>query len=532
MKKRNTLAAALLLSTMLVAGAAQAKSLVYCAEGSPENFTPAMNTTGTSLDAARPVFNKLVQFVPGTTNVEPGLAEKYDVSADGKTVTFHLRKGVKFHSGVNGFTPTRDLTAEDVIWSFARQSDKNHPYAKVSGGAFDYWSDMGMPDLVESVTKGDDDLTVIMKLKEPNAPILANLAMDFATIQSAEYADFLMKKGTPEQFDQMPVGTGPFIFVNYQKDAVIRFKANPDYFGGKPKIDDLIYAITPDATARYAKMQAGECQVMGYPNPADLAAMAKDDKIDLMKQAGLNIGYLAFNTKKPPFDNIKVREALTLAIDRDAILKEVYQGSGIKAKNLIPPTIWSYDDATPDYSYDPEKAKALLKEAGVTTLDTDLWYMPVQRPYNPNGKRMAEMMQADLAKVGITAKLVTYEWGEYRKRLQAGEHQMGLLGWTGDNGDPDNFFFLLGCDGAREGGQNLSKWCNADFDADLKKARTLTDPAARTELYKKMQAIARKEIPQLTIAHSTVFEPVSKKVTGYKISPLGAHEFYNVDITE
>ena len=137
-----------------------------------------------------------------------------------------------------------------------------------------------------------------------------------------------------------------------------------------------------------------------------------------------------------------------------------------------------------------------------------------------------------MPKVGITAKLVTYEWGEYRKRLQAGEHQMGLLGWTGDNGDPDNFFFLLGCDGAREGGQNLSKWCNADFDADLKKARTLTDPAARTELYKKMQAIARKEIPQLTIAHSTVFEPVSKKVSGYKISPLGAHEFQNVDITE
>jgi len=150
---------------MLAAGAAQAKSLVYCAEGSPENFTPAMNTTGTSLDAARPVYNKLVQFTPGTTTVEPGLAEKYEVSADGKTVTFHLRKGVKFHSGVNGFTPTRDLNAEDVIWSFGRQSDKNHPYAKVSGGAFDYWSDMGMPDLVESVSNGADDLTVVMKLK-------------------------------------------------------------------------------------------------------------------------------------------------------------------------------------------------------------------------------------------------------------------------------------------------------------------------------------------------------------------------------
>jgi dipeptide transport system substrate-binding protein len=523
--------AALLLGTMLAAGQAQAKSLVYCAEGSPENFTPAMNTTGTSLDAARPVYNKLVQFTPGSTTTEPGLAESYEVSDGGKTITFHLRKGVKIHSGVNGFTPTRDFNADDVIWSIERQWKPDHPFAKVSGGAYDYFNDMGMPDLLDTVTK-DGDLTVVMKLKEPNAPILANLAMDFATIHSAEYADFLMKKGTPEQFDQIPVGTGPFMFVDYQKDAVIRFKANPDYWGGKPKVDDLIYAITPDATARYAKMKANECQVMGYPNPADLEAMGKDEGIDLMQQAGLNIGYLAFNIKKPPFDNQKVREAMTLAIDRDSIMKEVYQGAGQKAKNLIPPTIWSYDDSTPDYAYDPEKAKALLKEAGVESLETDLWYMPVQRPYNPNGKRMAEMMQADLAKVGVNAKLVSYEWGEYRKRLQAGEHQMGLLGWTGDNGDPDNFFFLLGCDAARDGGQNLSKWCDKTFDADLKKARTLTDQAEREKIYKEMQAIMRKDIPQLTIAHSTVFEPVSKKVSGYKISPLGAHEFHMVDVAE
>jgi dipeptide transport system substrate-binding protein len=531
MKSMKLFGAALLLGTMLTAGEAAAKSLVYCAEGSPENFTPAMNTTGTSLDAARPVYNKLVQFTPGSTTTEPGLAESYEVSDGGKTIVFKLRAGVKIHSGVNGFTPTRDFNADDVIWSIERQWKPDHPFAKVSGGAYDYFNDMGMPDLLESVTK-DGDMTVVMKLKEPNAPILANLAMDFATIHSAEYADFLMKAGKAEQFDQIPVGTGPFMFVDYQKDAVIRFKANPDYWGGKPKVDDLIYAITPDATARYAKMQANECQVMGYPNPADLEAMGKDANIDLMQQAGLNIGYLAFNIKKPPFDNQKVREAMTLAIDRDSIMKEVYQGAGQKAKNLIPPTIWSYDDSTPDYAYDPEKAKALLKEAGVEALETDLWYMPVQRPYNPNGKRMAEMMQADLAKVGVNAKLVSYEWGEYRKRLQAGEHQMGLLGWTGDNGDPDNFFFLLGCDAARDGGQNLSKWCDKTFDADLKKARTLTDQAEREKIYKEMQAITRKEIPQLTIAHSIVFEPVSKKVTGYKISPLGAHEFHMVDVAE
>jgi dipeptide transport system substrate-binding protein len=433
MRFNKTLVAALLASSMLAAGAAQAKSLVYCSEGSPENFSPSMNTTGTSLDAARPVYNKLVQFTPGATTVEPALAESYTVSDDGKTLTFKLRPGVKFHSGVNGFTPTRDLNADDVIWSFERMWKADHPYAKVSGGAYDYFNDMGMPDLLASIEKGGDDLTVIIKLNAPNAPIIANLAMDFATIHSAEYADFLMKKGTPEEFDQIPVGTGSFSFVAYQKDAVIRYKAF-DGWAGKPKIDDLVYAITPDPTARYAKLKANECQVMIAPNPADLEAMSKDADINLMSQAGLNIGYLAMNAQKPPFDKPEVRKAIAMAIDRDAILKEVYQGAGEKAKNPIPPTMWSYDESTVDHEYNPEKAKEMLKAAGVENLTTDIWWMPVQRPYNPNAKRMAEMMQADLAKIGVNAELKSFEWGEYRKRMQAGEHQMGLLGWTGDNG--------------------------------------------------------------------------------------------------
>ena len=531
MKNIGIFASALLLSTML-AGAVQAKTLVYCSEGSPENFAPAMNTTGTSFDAARPIYNQLVEFERGSTNVVPGLAESWEVSPDGMTVTFKLRPGAKFHSGVNGFTPTRDFNADDVIFTFERQWKPDHPYAKVSGGSYDYFNDMGMPDLLKSIEKVDD-LTVRMTLSEPNAPIIANLAMDFATIASAEYADYLMKKGTPEQFDQIPVGTGPFQFVAYQKDAVIRFKAFDAYWGGKAKIDDLVYAITPDNTARYAKLKAGECHVMGYPNPADLEAMGKDEAINLMQQAGLNIGYLALNAQKPPFDKKEVRQAINMAIDRDSILKEVYQGAGQKAKNLIPPTIWSYNDAVTDYEYNPEKAKEMLKAAGVENLQSDLWWMPVQRPYNPNAKRMAEMMQADLAKVGINAELKSFEWGEYRKRLQAGEHQMGLLGWTGDNGDPDNFFFLRGCDAeGKPAGQNISKWCNKEFNDMLFQARKLSEKADRTKIYEQMQVIQKADAPDVTIAHSTVFEPIRAEIVDYKISPFGRHEFYGVDIKE
>ena len=527
-KTKAVIAAAML--TVLSAPAFAAKTLVYCSEGSPENFTPALNTTGTSFDAARPVYNQLVEFERGSTKVVPGLAESWTVSPDGKEITFKLRKGVKFHSGVNGFTPTRDFNADDVIFSFDRMWKPENPYHKVTGGAYDYFNDMSMPELLKSIDKVDD-YTVKFVLTEPNSPMLANLAMDFATIQSKEYADLLLKKGTPEQFDQLPVGTGPFSFVNYQKDAVIRYKANPNYFLGKPALDNLVYAITPDATARYAKLKKGECHVMIAPNPADIAGLKTDPVVNLISQPGLNIGYLSFNTQKPPFDKKEVRQAFNMAIDKAAIIKDVYQGAGQGAINPIPPTIWSYNTAIKDYPFDPAKAKEMLAAAGVKTpLDIDLWWMPVQRPYNPNAKRVAEMMQSDLAKIGVNAKLVSYEWGEYRKRLQQGEHMTGQLGWTGDNGDPDNFFFLLGCAAARPGGQNLAKWCNKEFDDLINKAKTISDVAERTKLYEQAQVIVKEEAPWFTIAHSVVYEPTRKEVEGYKVSPLGRHEFYGVDL--
>ena len=266
--KAITLAGLGLAALLAGAGAASAKTLVYCSEGSPENFTPAINTTGTSFDAARPVYNRLTEFKRGTTEVVPGLAESWEITDGGKTITFHLRKGVKFHS-MKDFKPTRDFNADDVLFSFNRQWKPDNPYYKVSGGKYDYFNDMDMPNLLDSVEK-KDDYTVVMKLKTPNVAILANLAMDFMAIGSAEYADFLLKKGTPEQFDQAPVGTGPFSFVAYQKDAVIRYKANKDYYGEKALVDDLVFAITPDATARYAKLKAGECHINAYPRPADL----------------------------------------------------------------------------------------------------------------------------------------------------------------------------------------------------------------------------------------------------------------------
>ena len=377
---------------------------------------------------------------------------------------------MKWHRTQN-FTPTRDFNADDVVFSFERQWKETNPYFKVTSPNHSYFNDMGMPKLLKSVEKVDD-YTVKFTLNQPEAPFLSDLAMEFAVVQSKEYADAMLKAGTPEKIDQEPIGTGPFTLVHYQKDAVIRYKAFPDYCDGKAKIDDLVFAITPDASVRWAKLKAGECHVMPYPNPADLEAMRKDPNVKVLEQPGLNIGYLAYNTTKKPFDDKRVRKALNMAINKKAIIDAVYLGTGIAAKNPIPPTMWSYNDAVKDDPYDPDAAKKLLAEAGVNGFKTDLWAMPVPRPYNPNARRIAELMQADLAKVGVKAEIVSFEWGEYLKRSQAGEHQMAQLGWTGDNGDPDNFLHtLLGCDAGQVGGNNLAKWCNKHFDDLVKKAK-------------------------------------------------------------
>lgn len=531
MKLMKTLLAA---SAVLAvtAGAAQAKTLVYCSEGSPEGFDPAPYTSGTTFDASsRPIYNRLVQFTKGSSATEPGLAESYDVSEDGLEYTFHLRKGVKFHT-TDWFTPTREFNADDVLFSFERQWKSDHPWnAYTAGISWEYFNSMSMGDLLASIEKVDD-YTVKFTLTRPEAPFIANMAMDFASILSAEYAAQLEASGSMEMLNQQPVGTGPFQFVNYQQDAAIRYASFDDYWGGVQPLDDLVFAITTDPAVRLQKLQAGECHVMPYPNPADLDTIRADSNLQLMEQEGLNVGYLAYNTTQAPFDDVRVRKALNMAVDKQAIIDAVFDGNATVAINPIPPTIWSYNTAIEDDAYDPEAAKALLAEAGVENLSMKVWAMPVSRPYNPDARRMAELIQADYAAIGVTAEIVSMEWGEYlAQSLLPDRDGAVLLGWTGDNGDPDNFLaVLLGCDAV--GSANRAQWCNEEFDELIQKAKVTSDQAERTALYEEAQVVFKREAPWLTVAHSTVFMPMSAKVSGYVMDPKGTHAFDGVDITE
>jgi len=527
----RTLASALALTTCLAFSAAEAKTLVYCSEGSPEGFNPSFFTAGTTFDAsAKPIYNRLVEFEKGTTNVVPGLAESWEVSDDGLEYVFKLRQGVKFHAN-DKFTPSRDFNADDVLFSFNRQLKKDEPWYKVSSPTYEYFDGMSMPDLIKNIEKVDD-YTVKFTLNRPEAPMIANLAMDFASIMSAEYADQMMKAGTPEVIDNEPIGTGPFRFVAYQKDAVIRYEAFADFWDGKQPIDQLVFAITPDASVRLQKLKAGECHVMAYPNPADIASLKQEANLQVMQQEGLNVGYLAYNTTVAPFDNPKVRKALNMAINKDAIIEAVFQGTGAPAKNPIPPTMWSYNNAVEDDPYDPEAAKKMLEEAGVSGLKMKVWAMPVARPYNPNARRMAELIQEDFKKIGVDVEIVSFEWGEYLKRSSEKDRDGAvLLGWTGDNGDPDNFMaVLLGCDAV--GGANRAQWCDKEFNDLIQKAKSLPTQAERAKLYEEAQVRFKDQAPWATIAHSLVTMPMAKTVSGYKMDPLGSHRFDGVDIAE
>ncbi|EKT4466976.1 ABC transporter substrate-binding protein [Pseudomonas putida] len=529
MRHATLLSTLLGLGLMIQAPALLAKNLVFCSEGSPAGFDTAQYTSATDNDAAEPIYNRLVEFERGGTAVQPALATRWEVSEDGLRYTFHLREGVKFH-GNKTFTPSRDFNADDVLFTFNRMLDENHPFRTTYPTEFPYFISMGLDKNIAKVEK-TDPLTVVFTLNSVDAAFIQNLAMSFASILSAEYADHLLAEGRPSDINQKPIGTGPFVFQRYQKDSQIRYKGNKDYWAPEDvKLDNLVFSINIDPSVRIQKLRRNECQVTLHPRPADLPSVKADDKLQVLQKPGFNLGYIAYNTQHPPFDRLEVRQAMDMAVNKQAIIQAVYQEAGQTAVNAMPPTQWSYDSSIKDAKYDPEKAKQLLKQAGVKEgTELTLWAMPVQRPYNPNAKLMAEMLQADWSKLGFKVRIVSYEWGEYLKRMKNGEHDIALIGWTGDNGDPDNWLgTLYSCDAI--GSNNYSFWCDPQYDTLVKKAKQVTDREQRTQLYQQAQQRLKQQVPITPVAHSTVNQPISAKVNDFRVSPFGRNDFSGVSV--
>jgi dipeptide transport system substrate-binding protein len=506
------------------------QKLVFCSEGNPESLAPNLSFSATSIDIYSAIFDTLVTYARGETNLRPSLAEHWQISNDGKEYTFFLQRGVKWHSNAF-FQPTRNFNADDVIFTIERQWKADHPYHHVTSSNHVYFNAVGFGALVKSMVKVDD-FVIKFTLNEPNAAFLSMLTLSFAGIQSQEYAMSMLAKNAPEMIDTHPIGTGPFSFVSYEKDQKVVFKTFLEYWRGRAKIDELEFLITPSATERWQKLQNNVCHVMPYPNPNDLVSMRSHPNVTVLEQAGLNVGYLAYNTTKVPFNDLRVRKALNMAINKSAILNRVFQGTGVQAINPVPPTMWSHNKNVKDDVFDPRAAKQLLKEAGFPNgFSTDLWVMPIARAYNPNPLLMGQMIQADLAAIGVRAEIKSPEWHEYLKRMAHGEHQMGLLGWTTEQGDPDAFFYtLLSCEVAKTNSTNVAKFCHQRYNDLILRARAIANPTLRIPLYEEAQLIFKEQAPWLTIAHSNQLVVVRNEVSNFRLSPFGWHLFYGIEL--
>ncbi|WML38495.1 ABC transporter substrate-binding protein [Neobacillus sp. OS1-2] len=483
-------------------------TLVYGRGGDSTSLDPITTTEGEAFKVTENIFETLLEYGEKDTTVQPGLAEKWEPSEDGLTYTFHLRQGVKFHDGT-------DFNAEAVVFNFDRWmngDEEKFPYYTMFGG---YKADEG--HVIKEV-KALDEYTVQFVLKRPQAPFLKNLAMSPFGIASPEAV-----KKWGDDFRSHPVGTGPFKFVEWKKKDRIVVEKNPDYWQeGLPKLNKIIFRVIPENAARLNALSKGEIDVMDGLNNSDEATVKSDDKLQIIERPSMNVGYIGLTNTRKPFDNKLVRQAINYAIDKKSIIDAFYGGKALPAKNPMPPSIEGYNDAIEEYPYDLEKAKALLKEAGYEKgFKMDLWAMPVARPYMPEAQKVAEVIQESLSKIGVTAEIKSVDWATYLEKATKGEFDAFMLGWTGDNGDPDNFIYTL-LDKDAIGSNNYSYYSNDELHNILIEAQTETDQAKRNELYKKAQEIIHDDAPWVPLVHSTPLLAASKDVLNYIPHPTGS----------
>ena len=504
------------------------KGIIYCSEGSPMSFNPQLDTSGTTVDASsHQLYDRLLEFDTNTNKIIPGIAQSWRVSQDGLTYTFQLRKKIAFHH-TDYFTPSRFMNADDVLFSINRWRLKSHPYHDIGNSDYPYFQSIGLDKLIQQVRRVNGYRIEIV-LNQQDSSFLANLATDFAVVLSAEYAEHLLSISEQERIDSHPIGTGPFKFKDYKKDRYIRFTKHHEYWKHPQAASQLIYDITPSSSLRLAKLMTGECDAVSLPAHSELDIIRDQENLVLDEKPGLNIGFWAFNTQKPPFDNPEVRRALSMAIDKTAILEAVYFGSAIKAHGLIPPSSWAYAEDLRDNSYNPVLAKELLRANDIPEgFSMNIWAMPVERAYNPNALMMAELIQGYLEQINVNVEIISFDWSLFRKRLDGGAHDSVLIGWSADNGDPDNFYRpLLSC-AAIESGTNRAKWCNETFDEIINEALTYSDIETRSALYQTANAIVADQMPLVPIAHAYRYQAYREDMLNLEINPFGGVQFGNV----
>lgn len=515
MKKTIFSVLSLLLAGALVVSAADSKTggtLVFGKGADARTLDPGTTAEGNSSQVCTQIFESLLAHKPGTTEIVPCLAESYSLSKDATEITFNLRPGVFFHDGTL-------MDADAVVFSLKRQYDKSVPFNQF--GPWKGWNSKGWaatdkgPGLIKDIIKVNN-MVVKVVLNRPDAPIVYNFTLYFTSIVSPTAAN---KFGA--DFKKNPVGTGPFQFVEWQKDSVVVLKRFDKYWGQKTFLDGMIFKVIPDPQARVLALAKGEVDMIEPTTPESMKIIESNPNLKFNRGESNAVGWLHLNCESGPFTNKMLRQAFAYAVNRKEILNSVYGKMGLYEKFPMPSHIWAYDNNLPDYEFSIQKAKKYIQSSGLKPpIRVNLLYLPVFRPYNPNGKKAAEILQAQLKVVGIEANLLTYDEGTYWDNVDGGKFDISMAGWAGES-DPDDWLYTMFTDGYL----NASRWHNKNFIDLVTKAKGVVSIAERSKLYYKAERILQEEVPVVVLGRAVEFMPMSNKVQGWKTYPNARRNF-------
>ena len=471
-------------------------TLIYAQGAEPRGLDPALVDDGESAKVLSNLYEGLLKYNKESTKVEPALAKKWGVSDDGLSYTFYLQEGVKFHDGT-------DFNAEAVKFNIERQIPPNVT-EDMAYGSFVY----GSVKDVEVV----DEYTVKVNLTAPSTPFLANIAM----IMAAPIVSPTALQENDNNVNESPVGTGPYKFVRWDKDQSIVLERNEDYWGTKAITKNVIFKFIKDNSARVVALNNGEADIIDGIDVTVVDQITNAGN-KIFQAAGMNINYMAYNTTRDYVNDPKIRRALSQAINVPELVESLYQGYSEAATSVLPTFMEGYDDSIAQVSYDPEASEKTLKEAGVTSLHMITYTNP--RPYNAaTGQTLAEAIQGYLSKVGVSVTIDSFDWTTYKEKVKAGDYDIAFYGWVGDNGDPDNFMYLLDHEDAT---MNIALYHNEEFHNLIAEGLILPAGDERNAVYTQLEKIAAEDAPWLPISHAQTLAAYRSNIDGYYFHMTG-----------
>jgi peptide/nickel transport system substrate-binding protein len=505
------LTAAILTASLCGCGGSSShnETLIYAQSEDPKTLDPINTDIAEAVHVITNVFDTLVTYDDKTSEIVPSLAEKWETSNDGLSWTFHLRKGVKFHDGAT-------MTASEVKTSFERLLANEHPL--VYDTARPYQSAYSMIRAIET----PDELTVIFRLKHPSAVFLSNLAMFCGSVVSPTA---LEKLG--QEFADKPVGTGPFQVTKWTRDQQLVLSRFDDHWRGPAKLKNIIFVPVRESATRLQRLQRGEINLADNLSPSELSVLAKDPAMTVQEVDGMNVCYLSMQTEKKPLDNVKIRRAIWLAIDKQGLIQVGYTGHAQPAKTMVPPTMWGHHQKLEDRTLDLAEAKRMMNEASQEAgfslpLRLSLAIPNQARTYMPRPVEMADYLKDSLLQIGIHVSVVGRDVNQHFKALMAGEHELALAGWNSDNADPDNFLYsLLDPDNISDAGNNLSRWRHDRFHELLLSGQKEMDRDSRLALYLEAQEIVLAEAPVVPLVHTKIRTGHQSRLKGFHLHTTG-----------